>query len=430
MNQIWLFLALLLGFSSIATAQTGYTNRLDPVVIASDNDICVGDEVTLNVGYTLPLNSSLLLNGIDELVNIPSAPGFDFGSATNFTVEFYIKTSSLAPVMSVVSKIDGINPGFAVGLNNGFVSAFITDGTNLISTIGSTPLADGNWHHVAVVFERTNRVTLYLDGFFENDQNISGVGNIDNTELLRIGAANTGGGNLGSFFTGYLDEVRIWNSARTTAELGANRNLHLNPSAYPNLVGYWDMNDISAPSIIDCGSAGATGQMVNSASLSADAPPLSFNFLPRWDTGPTGASLVVNPEDTTTYRAEVGYCKYLSIDSVTVNVLLCGDINIEDTLTTIWIPSAFTPNGDYKNDVFQVQGFNIDFYDIKIFNRMGNIVYHSQNILKGWDGTFDGNPVQEGMYVYFITYRGFPQGTDDGVEIKEYTRQGTIALMR
>ena len=182
------------------------------------------------------------------------------------------------------------------------------------------------------------------------------------------------------------------------------------------------MNDVTAPTIIDCSASGASGQMVGSASLSLDAPTLIFPFLPRWSINQTGTTVFVSPTDTTNYSVEIGYCKYLSIDSITINVIECEDIDDSGLISSVWVPSAFTPNGDFKNDIFRVQGANITFYEIKIFNRFGNIMYNSRDILSGWDGTFEDRFVQEGVYTYIIVYRD-----RYGVE---HTKQGTVAVMK
>jgi gliding motility-associated-like protein len=400
-------------------AQT-FTQRLNPSVNSDVNDICPNDEVELTFSYEDPDNSSLLLNGLDEALNLGASPNLNFGTG-DFSIECWIKTSSLA-TQALVSKVAPGIAGYSVGLFGGFVVAGITDGGGApIAVNGFTPIADGTWHHIVVVFDRNDKMTIYTDGFFDNDANISGVGSVDNVDLMRIGAANSGAG-LTTHYNGYIDEVRVWSAALTVAEINARSTTHLNPNSVPNLVGYWDMNDVTAPTIIDCSVSGASGQMVGSASLSADAPVLTFPFLPQWSNGQTGLTQFVSPEDTTQYIITVGYCKYASIDSITINVIECEDSDDSGLISSVWVPSAFSPNGDFKNDIFMVQGANITYYDIKIFNRFGNIMYHSRNILSGWDGTFEGEFVKDDVYTYIVTYR-------DRFN-EEYTKHGTITLLK
>ncbi len=77
----------------------------------------------------------------------------------------------------------------------------------------------------------------------------------------------------------------------------------------------------------------------------------------------------------------------------------------------IYIPNAFTPNGDEVNDYFTAYGYN-DAYEIKnikIYTRNGNLVFENNNLAlsdeeNGWDGkNFKNNKVQDGVYLYFIT---------------------------
>jgi gliding motility-associated-like protein len=70
----------------------------------------------------------------------------------------------------------------------------------------------------------------------------------------------------------------------------------------------------------------------------------------------------------------------------------------------IYIPNAFTPNGDGVNDCFQVSAENVADYHIQIFNRWGTMVYSSTDPKECWDGQYQGKPVQEGVYLYLIRY--------------------------
>lgn len=68
----------------------------------------------------------------------------------------------------------------------------------------------------------------------------------------------------------------------------------------------------------------------------------------------------------------------------------------------VFLPSAFTPNGDQLNDVFIAKGTFIKELHMKIFNRWGELLFFSNDKTVGWDGNFRGSPVQEGSYVYSI----------------------------
>ena len=122
---------------------------------------------------------------------------------------------------------------------------------------------------------------------------------------------------------------------------------------------------------------------------------------------------LANPTLTTTYllvvEDPVTLCK--GRDSVTVNVI-----------SKLFIPNAFTPNGDGKNDFWRIPGMAL-YPDgvVRIFNRYGQKVYESkayQN--KPWDGSFKGTAVPNGGYVYFIQLNN---------DTKE-TIKGTVLVIR
>ncbi len=68
--------------------------------------------------------------------------------------------------------------------------------------------------------------------------------------------------------------------------------------------------------------------------------------------------------------------------------------------TSIYMPNAFSPNGDGINDVFTVSGKNITVYTIDVFDRWGNNVYNGN----AWDGTFNGKNISTGVYTYIVNY--------------------------
>jgi gliding motility-associated-like protein len=66
----------------------------------------------------------------------------------------------------------------------------------------------------------------------------------------------------------------------------------------------------------------------------------------------------------------------------------------------IYVPNAFTPNGDGLNDIFQPKGYFIEKIDIFVFDRWGEQVFHSSDFTKGWDGTIKGKMAENSVYVW------------------------------
>lgn len=93
----------------------------------------------------------------------------------------------------------------------------------------------------------------------------------------------------------------------------------------------------------------------------------------------------VNPDDTITYT----HWYKMRSDSL-------------DTLFSVYIPNAFSPNGDGQNDYFYVQGY-FNLKELKIMNRNNTIVFKTNNKNAYWDGNRNYGDVIYGTYVYKLT---------------------------
>lgn len=108
------------------------------------------------------------------------------------------------------------------------------------------------------------------------------------------------------------------------------------------------------------------------------------------------------PTQTTTYTVtsyDENGC--VATDEVTVTVLLFDDI-------TVFVPNAFTPNGDGLNDHLFAFGSDIEeIISFSVFDRWGTMIWQGKNIppdavTMGWDGTIDGRAAQTGVYAYIV----------------------------
>lgn len=93
---------------------------------------------------------------------------------------------------------------------------------------------------------------------------------------------------------------------------------------------------------------------------------------------------------------------------VTTNASGCSDTTYLTVMveqeTTIYVPNAFSPNGDGNNEMFYAYGSNVNEFDMMIFDRWGTLMFESKDLFKGWDGKYKGSPVQEDVYVWKIVY--------------------------
>jgi gliding motility-associated-like protein len=88
----------------------------------------------------------------------------------------------------------------------------------------------------------------------------------------------------------------------------------------------------------------------------------------------------------------------------------------------MFMPNAFTPNGDQLNDIFTAGGLYFESFDLQIWDRWGKLLFHTQNSATGWDGKVGGKDAPEGVYVFQVVVRGY-----DGTELKQ---NGSLTLIR
>lgn len=156
------------------------------------------------------------------------------------------------------------------------------------------------------------------------------------------------------------------------------------------------------------------------STLCPDAPLVLSTGLPSaqhaWSTGESSPTIAVTSPGT--YVVQVtGPC----IDaeaSITVTEGICGPY--------IHVPNTFTPNGDGRNDLFQVvyDGPNRDF-SLDIFNRWGERIAALTDPAMTWDGTSGGTAVPDGVYVWKLRFRA---RTDAGAQAEE--RIGHVTVLR
>ncbi|NQY10847.1 MAG: gliding motility-associated C-terminal domain-containing protein [Flavobacteriales bacterium] len=89
----------------------------------------------------------------------------------------------------------------------------------------------------------------------------------------------------------------------------------------------------------------------------------------------------------------------------------------------LWAPNVFNPNNpDPQNQAFYVRGFDLKEIKIMVFDKWGNTVFETDDINEGWDGTFKGETMSTGVYVYHVMATS---NSDEELEIK-----GNVTLIR
>jgi gliding motility-associated-like protein len=123
----------------------------------------------------------------------------------------------------------------------------------------------------------------------------------------------------------------------------------------------------------------------------------------QWWFGDGGQSTLVNP--THVYGVPDTYLVTL----VATNEIGCTDTAVKPIVIQeeywIYVPNAFTPDGNRFNNTFEASTINISKLEIWIFNRWGEVVFRSDKVDFSWDGTYNGMICPDGTYTYKIAYK-------------------------
>jgi gliding motility-associated-like protein len=141
--------------------------------------------------------------------------------------------------------------------------------------------------------------------------------------------------------------------------------------------------------------------------VSGGTPPYEYLWTPSGQTTAVAAGL--DPEWYSVLVTDSNGCTSAGVMEVP-----------QDCVNDVLFPSAFTPNGDGRNDYFFAAFVRINTYNIRIFNRWGHVVYESDDINAAWDGTYKGSFIENGIYPFIASY------SVDGIDFKE--KKGTVTV--
>lgn len=145
------------------------------------------------------------------------------------------------------------------------------------------------------------------------------------------------------------------------------------------------------------------------------------NFTYTWNPV-TDLSCVNCPNPTSSSTVNITYSVTIA-DNMGCFIVVNTHTVFVELKGTVDVPTAFTPNGDGTNDIIFVDGWGIKKLNyFRIFNRWGQLLFESNDILVGWDGTFNGVPQNMETYVYQVS-------ADTYVE-KAVLKTGTFKLIK
>lgn len=188
-------------------------------------------------------------------------------------------------------------------------------------------------------------------------------------------------------------------------------------SATSGVLNYIKVVDVPNVTVIAPGGirSDTTVRFGQSVSLSGSGA-LSYIWTPPYNISSlTNPNVTVHPFQTTQYIL-TGYNSKTCSSSDTVNVIIIPDCG------EMYVPNAFSPNGDGHNDILFVRGICLESLTFMVFNRWGEKVFETIDQKVGWNGSYRGEDANTGVYVYRLEGK-----TYDG---KGFSLKGNITLIR
>jgi len=117
-----------------------------------------------------------------------------------------------------------------------------------------------------------------------------------------------------------------------------------------------------------------------------------------WSNGASSRIIFLkNKNDAGNYKVTVTNTTGCPLQEVVYSIVVkCG--------TAFSVPSAFTPNGDGRNDVWEIFGEDISKLDLRVYNRWGELIYVARSKEDAWDGNVNGKPAPAGVYIWRASY--------------------------
>jgi gliding motility-associated-like protein len=284
----------------------------------------------------------------------------------------------------------------------GTYTAIVTDSAGCVSTTGAIvidPVVSSAISISAAVTTICAGDTAQFSSMASNAGSAAGY-------QWRVNGDNVGTGSdtlqLSSLVNGDIVSCILNSSAACTLPVSSADSIRMTVKETPSVVFSPDTF------VIKPGGSANLNPVVGGAIVSFGWTPGSGLDDPR------KLDAVASPAGTTVYTLSVtgdNGCRASGKESVIVYFPLL-------------MPSAFTPNGDGKNDFFRIPPRNsMQIDNFSVFSRWGARVFSAANSGDGWDGSFSGRPQPAGNYVWVIRYKDLLTG-------KSEMRSGTVMLIR
>ncbi|HEY0055972.1 MAG TPA: LamG-like jellyroll fold domain-containing protein, partial [Pedobacter sp.] len=189
---------------------------VDPALNVAD---LTGNGITVTNAGNIPVagfGEALILEASrNEGVLVADDPTLNLGTGS-FTIESWVKRGSGNGFFTLVGKQAATGSGMFLRFDDNTLSFTAGNSSSTTNVKSTSSISDDKWHHVAAVMDTAgNKMLLYIDGKLNASQSFVTNYSINSAANLGIGYKP----NYGEYFDGSMDEVRIWSTARSAAEI-------------------------------------------------------------------------------------------------------------------------------------------------------------------------------------------------------------------
>ena len=208
---------------------------------------------------------ALLFDGSDDFTTVSHQAGLSFAAGASATIELWLNPASEQAIWHALGKRQACgtsNMNYQLARDSGKLMHFTTIGCTVSATID---LPVGEWSHVALTADGST-FRFFVNGKLVNQANCDFRG--ENAAPLYFGKS----GSCAQTYHGMIDEVRIWNIARSSQDMNEAYKCEL-ASSLPGLVGYWKFDEEAESQIIlDSSGSGFHGSLGGDQDPSAQDP--------------------------------------------------------------------------------------------------------------------------------------------------------------
>ncbi len=189
---------------------------------------------------------------------------FDFADDADMTISFFLKHTTSSAQEIIVSKYNEAGYKVAIESDGDITCAMDYDSTWSPTDFATSTAAtydDNQWHHVACVKTGAASLKLYIDGvLISEDTSLTATNTLTNSDPLYIGINADGTSND---YTGSLDDIKIYNYARTAAQVQVDKNSDhpLGSATTPTV--YWAMDEETGTAVNSSGTSAVTGTLTS-----------------------------------------------------------------------------------------------------------------------------------------------------------------------